>query len=104
MKLIVYFGAGASGQQVYWDKSLTDFPKTLSYDGQVWEWAMYENGEAGIDYILHFSLITGYDPRLLGYDADFRDIMWVLEDKCVCGAKHTSFSQIHMFYCPKWSK
>jgi len=93
-------------KEVSWDKSLDEFPKLFQFDGNKWEWFAYEHDPTGkVSYILIFSKLPTYDPNyslpMPKFDAMFTN---VLNESCECGAKHTSFPQIHMMFCPKWRK
>lgn len=95
-------------QYISWDKDLNDFPKVLNFDDKNWEWVMYELGpQPAYDYTVRFVPISESDYRHSSWAPKFVDLKWgdgPQKDPCECGAKHTSFKNHHMFYCPEYKQ
>ena len=106
MKLRIDFGLHKR-REVTFHGDLKDFPTGLIFEGDRYEWFMYSKDASGTyDYVLQFSPMKPYDQR---WCTDFHDRFengWgnKKNNGCECGAIHTSFPQIHMFYCPQWKK
>lgn len=116
MKLAIYFGSETTPYIIDWegdaDHLRDDFPHYFAYNGSYWNWFQIESDITGLaNKMLRYSKI---DENGLPYDVfgkrfptpDFI-AMFNIKPKgtdCECGAKHTGFSSIHMFYCPLWSK
>jgi hypothetical protein len=108
MKLRIDFGMNKRREVTFYGE-LDIFPTALIFEGDKYEWFMYQNDSSGTyDKILQFSPMKQYDPRWLQC-VDFHERFesgWGSKKNngCECGAIHTSFPQIHMFYCPQWKK
>lgn len=107
MKVRVDFGFHGPKREVNWYSDIRSFPSIFRFDGKYWEAQMFlEDANANVDYIILFSELKHFDPtyytvKVEDFDRFFNN---PFGDKCECGAIYTSFPQIHMFFCPKWSK
>lgn len=106
MRLRLDFGINGSRKEVSWYEELSLFPTALYFEGEVWEWIMYQDDPNGhYDKILSYGLLKQGDPRWSNY-VDFYDRFggqgWGY--RCECGSAYSSAPQFHMFYCPMWRK
>lgn len=97
----------ADTREINWYKSLDDFPKLIKFLGRNYEWFFYDKDLSGkADMILTFSELPSYDPNYGVLCTDWHELFesngW--QGGCQCGARHTSFPDFHMFFCPKWTK
>jgi hypothetical protein len=106
MRLRIDFGKYGPKEEISWWQPLDAFPKLLRYGGKKWEWLMYGKDESGVyGRILIFVPLSTCDPNYYVDMPDFDEMLGVRgDDKCQCGAIHTSFPDAHMFFCPKWTK
>lgn len=107
MRLSLKFGMAEPTRQCNWWQHITKFPYLVLYKGRKYEFVMYDEDPSGqVDYICRFSEVPSYDPNW--HATIYQDIDHLFDEgygeKCACGAAYTSFPQIHMFFCPKWSK
>jgi len=105
MRLKVKFGL-IDDREIYWYRPVEDFPHLIKFLGRNYEWFMYDTDKTGaVDMILIYSELPSYDPN---YNVDcltWKEIAGdINRNECECGAKFTSFSWAHMFYCTKWTK
>lgn len=100
MKVIVNFGLVIK-KEVDWYKDISDFPRLLRFNGQKWEWVVYNS--IGNGYQLTFSQLPTYDPNFYADMNSFEDMFERYQDRCECGAAYSkSFSFDHMRFCKKW--
>jgi hypothetical protein len=105
MRLRVDFGTHGKRREIVWWQPLEDFPKLFQFEGKKWEWFMYDADKSGhVDFILTYSELPSYDPNFYADMDDFDEKFGHRLDPCQCGAKYTSFPQIHLFFCPQWKK
>ncbi len=102
MKLRVEFGQ-ADYKEVTWSGKLLDFPRLIKFHSWNYEWVVYDEDKTKkYDYILVFSKLnphdTDYDTPVHTWDHLFGNGMEV----CECGARFTSFPQVHMRMCKLW--
>jgi hypothetical protein len=106
MVIKVKFGSRGKEFLLDWPNSISSFPKIVTYEGGMWEWTTYDKSiDKDVDW---FIILSPLDPYYVtgrfGYldKVDFDEILQKHQtQRCLCGAKHTSFPQIHMFFCPK---
>jgi hypothetical protein len=104
MKLRIHLGQTHKKEVSWWDR-LDLFPSLLKYQGKNYEWFCYDTDPSGqVDSILNFSELPSYDPNYSVNCVLWTDMFKESELDCQCGSIHTSFPQIHMFFCPKWTK
>jgi len=104
LKIDVVFGQ-KEPKKVTWYRPILDFPNLIKYDGKKWQWFAYHKVDTYItDYVFNFAEIPPYDPVYHTDIPTFEDLFDLPKDSCQCGAIHTSFPGMHMFYCPKWSR
>lgn len=106
MRLRIDFGLNGKRREISWWQPLEDFPHHFIFEGKKWGWFMYDEDKTKyVDYILTYSEIPAYDPdwhiTMDDFDAKFGHRV---DTRCECGAKYTSFPQIHLFFCPMWTK
>jgi hypothetical protein len=103
MKIIVEFGYPGVRREVEWWRDIMDLPKKVQFDGEVWEFFMYDVADSGFDWHCYY---TRSKAKGLGdtYVPRFEDAFCIPITTCQCGSMYTGFPQFHMFYCPKWSK
>lgn len=105
MRLRIDFGTHGARKEISWWQSLDDFPKIFSYAGKKYEWFMYDKDASGqVDWVLLYTQMPTYDPNYYADMPSWESLFGDREDKCECGAIYTSFPQIHLFYCKKWTK
>lgn len=105
--MLLRLSFGDEERVVNWQDDLLNFPKVIQFDESKWEWAIYDEYEdkSICDYQLIFVPLKSYDSR---YELPIPSLeeMFNLEKRketvCECGAKYTSFPNIHLKYCPKW--
>lgn len=98
MKLLLTFGKDK--EEVDWYQTIQDIPRIISYKGINYEFVLYDRHHY-YDWVCHFgkySAYPGYVPTFEGLFGHTRN----LRATCECGAKHTAFPQVHMFFCPLW--
>ena len=104
MRIRINFGLHDGTEIITWFRLITDFPKLLKYQGNVYEFDMYDRDPTmQNDYIFYFHLTKNYTVNF--YDIpSFNDLFrFPLDSRCVCGAKWDRGNpNWHMFYCPKW--
>ena len=104
MKLRVLFGSNYA-EEVAWWKPIDSFPVLIRYKNKNYEWFAYDKDYTGkVDTVLMFSELPTYDPNYGVMCAVWNDMFVEDNNSCKCGAKHTSFPNGHMFFCPKWSR
>lgn len=91
---------------VTWNKALDDFPHFLKYQGDPYEWVVYDTGVYPVDFVLRYAEIPPYDPNYWKATEKLEDMMGTraANKDCECGAVHTSFPNHHLFYCPLWRR
>jgi len=100
MKLVINFGLNIK-KEVYWYKDVMDFPKLIRFNGNKWEWSMYQSSGNGYDLI--FSQVATYDPNYYVDMPSFEEMFeWDSTNKCECGAIYSSFNWDHLRYCSRW--
>src|ERR1017187_6007492 len=103
MRLKLIFCSSGT-KEVYWNKTLAEFPKLVAYYGKKWEWAIYESDDTGhCDWVCTFVEVASYDPNWWATYTDVNNLYGQDEDGCECGAKFSSFSWDHMRFCKKWT-
>lgn len=107
MKLSLRFGHAEPNRTVNWWQPVQNFPYLVLHKNRKWEFAIYdEDPSKQVDYICHFKEIHPHNS--LWSNTDYKNIDHLFDDgfggPCQCGSAYTSFPQIHMFFCPKWSK
>jgi hypothetical protein len=105
VKLSLRFGLAEPGRTVIWWQGIHNFPKLVLYKDKKYEFSIYEEDPSKhTDYIFHFSQVQSYNP--VWHVTHYDNIDYLFNDHlgCECGASHTDFPQVHMFYCQKWSK
>src|SRR5581483_8954716 len=106
MKLTLHFGLSGSKVEMNWWKEIKDFPYLVTYKDKKYELVIYEEDLTGAsDYNCVFAGVQSYDPNWHAtVYVSIESMMGYGGTKCECGAIYTSFPQIHMFFCPKWTK
>lgn len=108
MRLRLDFGLDKR-REVSWTGDVSSFPNAIEFEGVKYEWFMYQKDNSGhYEYILKFSPMKAHDTRWY-WCVDFKERFensWGSRKNngCECGAVHTSFPQVHMFYCPEFKK
>lgn len=107
MKLKLQFGMNEPRREANWHRRIDEFPTLVLYKNSKWEFVMYQRDDTKeSEYILFFSMVKSYDPNW--HANTYESIDYCLDSgwggKCECGAAYTSFPQLHMFFCPKWTK
>lgn len=96
----------ASDHIIDWPKDIHSFPKSIRAYGRIYEAMAYDKvDEFGILYEYHFSEISKHGSSYPWETPVDLDVLKYSDDAyygCQCGAKYTSFPQIHMFFCRKW--
>lgn len=107
MKIGLKFGS-APTESIEWDKAISDFPHLVMYNSKKWEFVAYDEDPANVyDHVFYFGEVKTYDPNWYATTYVDMDLMFFFHAPsvpCECGAKHTSFPQIHMSFCPLWRK
>lgn len=101
MLLKIKFGSNGLEKQIEWGKKLDDFPKLLNFNGNKWEWFMYNNINVN-DYELTFTQLPTYDPNYYADMINFEDLFTSSYNICACGAAYSSFNWDHMRFCSLW--
>lgn len=104
MRVTVEFNPHGGKEEIAWFRSITDFPKFLRWQGNVYEFVTYApNGHYdSTDYTFHFSERKLYSQKYYEIPS-FGDMFRGGTYDCQCGAKYDRhFPNIHMFLCPKW--
>lgn len=108
MRLRLDFGLHKRREVTFYG-DLSVFPNALIFEGDKYEWFMYQDDSAMVyDKVLKFSPMRQNDLRW-NFCVDFHERFergWgdKKNNGCECGAIHTSFPQVHMFYCPQFKK
>ncbi len=107
MKLGLKFGHNEPLREVLWWNTVDKFFPLVKFKGRKWEFVMWDVDQTGAtDYELFFREVNQHDSM---WDRlDYQDIAYLIgsdpDNKCTCGSVYTSFPNIHMFYCSKWTK
>jgi hypothetical protein len=103
MRIRIEFGSDAA-EVVPWYKTIPDFPKLLRYQGNVWEFVLYqEDTTYQTDYIFNFSRIVNYPGKYYEIPSFTDMFLNPLDNDCECGAKYDRDNPMHhMFMCRKW--
>lgn len=102
MKLGVTFGT-TDTKEVFWYRTLDDFPKLINFLGRNWEWVFYDSDPTGkLDSILVFAELPTYDPNFDVVCFSWTHLFGNDKIDCECGSRYGSFSWDHMRFCNKW--
>ena len=104
MKVKVEFGTYDGTEIISWYKGISDFPKLVRWQGNVYEFALYqEDTTHQNDYIFNLSRVTSYPGKYYEIPS-FTDMFGSkFDDKCSCGAKYDKGNpNYHFLFCPKW--
>lgn len=109
MKIRIEFGAPPTNKrEVKWYDDITKFPRVVRFEGDYWEWILYDKSSDGqVEFVLTLSKC---DPaKWYGLEvADFEVMFdWQMgsDTKCECGAiYHRGFENFHSSWCPKYEK
>lgn len=88
-----------------WPKDIHSFPKAIRAYGRVYEAISYDRiDEFGILYEYTFGEMKNGSAYPWETPVDLEVLKYGDETYygCQCGAKYTSFPQIHMFFCRKY--
>lgn len=107
MRLRLQFGLNEPLKEINWWKGVKEFPNLVIYKDKKWEFFAYDKDPSNlVDYHCVFSEVPTYDPNW--HATVYENIDYLLgssiKGECECGAVHTEFPQIHLSFCPKWSK
>jgi hypothetical protein len=100
VRIKIDFGLLGTTETVNWYKDIADFPRLLRYQGNVYEFVMYQPTIGGYyDHIFTFSLTTYYGVSFYEVPS-FVDLFGSFKNNsCQCGAKFDKdFPNIHMFF------
>lgn len=109
MKIEVIFpklvGSDEEKHVVYWNKSFSDFPCYVMYGLTKYEMVMYDSHKTESDTVIaYYGRLDPTDSRW--YSQSFTNISELIGKgtDCECGARHTSFPDIHMMFCKLWRR
>lgn len=104
MRLRVKFGL-IDTKEITWYQPLDEFPKLINYLGRNYEWVFYDTDPTNqVDQILSFSELPSYDPSYSIDCKTWAELFGERTKDCECGAAHTSFPTVHMFFCKLWRR
>lgn len=107
MKLRLQFGLIEPKRDINWWKRPEDFPHLVMYKNKKWQFAMIlDDPTHKVDHVCVFEEVQKWDAAW--HATTYEEVDHLFDTgfggRCECGAVYTSFPDIHMFYCPKWSK
>ena len=109
MKIKIEFGQWDGHETITWYREISDFPKLLRHQGDLYEFAMYQKESPGhpVDYTFNFSKTSKTVVKYSDIPV-FKEMFahcFIRSDGCHCGAKHDRDNpNHHMFFCPKSKK